>query len=95
MANCPTEATLIAVEQVTSFVAAGALDSRCAAKIVKRLRKESEIVADAQSSTDPGRRAIKKAFDALDAGLRDCDAKLLVAAQAALREADAASKSRQ
>jgi hypothetical protein len=90
--NVTTEATLMAlIEQVANFVAAGTLDSRCAAKLGKRLRKESEVVVETQGLTKSSRNAINKAFGTLDDALRAHDAKLLVAAQAALREADAAS----
>ncbi|WP_092001676.1 hypothetical protein [Paraburkholderia lycopersici] len=90
--NVTTEATLMAlIEQLANFVAAGTLDSRCAAKLGKRLRKESEVVIDARGLSKSSRNAIDKAFEALDDALRACDAKLLVSAQAALREADAAS----
>ena len=47
--NVTSEGALVAlIEQVTNFVAAGTLDSRCAAKLGKRLRNESEIVIDTQ-----------------------------------------------
>lgn len=90
--NVTTEATLVAlIEQLTSFVAAGTLDSRCAAKLGKRLLKEFEVVSDTRALTKASRGTLNKAFDGLDDALRASDAKLLVAAQAALRAADAAS----
>jgi len=94
--NVTTEATLMAlIEQVTDFVAAGTLDSRCAAKLGKRLRKEAEVVAETRSLAKSSRNAMNKAFNALDDALRACDAKLLVSAQAALRAADATSSDKQ
>ncbi|QKM55014.1 hypothetical protein [Burkholderia glumae] len=89
--NVTTEATLVALaEQITGFVAAGTLDSRCAAKFVKRLKKEGEVVAEGKNSTASGRKSLKKALDALDVVLREHDAKLLVEANAALRAKDTA-----
>ena len=90
--NVTTEATLMAlIEHVTSFVVAGTLDSRCAAKLGKRLKKESEVVIETQALPKSSRNALNKALTALDDALCACDANLLVCAQAALREADTAS----
>lgn len=90
--NITTETTLASLaEQIAGFVAGGTLDSRCAAKLGKRLKKEADVVADGENSTASGRKAIKAAFDAMDVALRDHDAKLLVAANAALRATDATS----
>jgi hypothetical protein len=84
-----TEATLTALTvQIGGFVHEGTLDSRCAAKLVKRLKKEAEAIAESDRATKPGQKELKKAFDAVDAALRDHDAKLLVTANAALRAKD-------
>jgi hypothetical protein len=91
--NVTSEATLMAlIEQIANFVAAGTLDSRFAAKLGKRLRKESDVVIATRGLTESSRVALNKAFDALGDALRAHDASLLVAAQAALRDADAASR---
>jgi hypothetical protein len=74
--NETTEATLAALTmQISKFVSEGTLDSRCAAKLVKRLKKTGE-------------KELKKAFGAVDALLCDHDARLLVTANAALRTTD-------
>ena len=84
--NQSTEATLLAlISQINDRVQNGVLDSRCAAKLVKRLRSEAEVIRDSGNSTRSGRRELKKAFDELEATLREHDAGLLVAANAALR----------
>lgn len=84
-----TDATLVSlVEQITGFVSAGTLDSRFASKLVKRLRKEAVIVEKGKSSMSSGRKTVSEAIDTLDAALRDHEAKLLVAANAALRAAE-------
>ncbi|GBH24415.1 hypothetical protein BvRS1_14640 [Burkholderia vietnamiensis] len=88
--NVTTEAALLSLtEQITGFVTARTLDSRCAAKFVKRLKKEGEVVAEGKNTTASGRKSLKKALDALHVVLREHDAKLLVEANAALRAKDA------
>lgn len=87
--NQTTEATLAALTlQISAFVHNGTLDSRCAAKLIKRLRKEADLVFVNGNSTEDGRRELHKSLNAVDASLRDHDAMLLVAAHAALRVAE-------
>ncbi len=84
-----TEHALLALTlQIKEFVQNRSLDSRFAAKLVKRLKKEADAVLDAGNATKPGRKELKRALDATDAVLREHDAALLVMANAALREAD-------
>ena len=86
--NETTEATLVALTmQINSFVRGGTLDSRCGAKLVKRLKREAE----SGRATKPGRKELKTAFDTVDSALRDHDAGLLVMANAALRATDDAA----
>ena len=87
--NQSTEATLfLLVSQINRFVQNAALDSRCAAKLIKRLRSEAEIVRGSANSTKAGRGDLNRAFDEAEATLREQDAGLLVAANAALRVKD-------
>ncbi|SKD04820.1 hypothetical protein [Paraburkholderia hospita] len=87
--NETTEATLAALTmQISKFVSEGTLDSRFAAKLVKRLKKEAEAVAESGKATKTGQKELKKAFGAVDAALCDHDARLLVTANAALRTTD-------
>lgn len=87
--NETTEATLAALTmQINEFVSGGTLDSRCAANLVKRLKKEAEAVAESGKATKTGQKELKRAFGAVDAALSDHDAGLLVAANAALRTTD-------
>jgi hypothetical protein len=87
--NETSEATLLALTiQINQFVVARTLDSRCAAKLVKRLKKEAEAVSESGNATKTDRKALEKAFDAVDAALREHDAGLLVTANAALRATD-------
>jgi hypothetical protein len=84
--NQSTEATLSAlIGQINGFVQNAVLDSRCAAKLVKRLKSEAEVILGTGNSTKSGRRELKEAFDEVEATLREHDAGLLVAANAALR----------
>jgi hypothetical protein len=84
-----SEATLMTLaKQIGAFVHEGTLDSRCAAKLVKRLKKEAEAVLEHGKTTKPGQKALRQAFDTVDAALRDHDAGLLVAANAVLRSTD-------
>jgi uncharacterized protein YjhX (UPF0386 family) len=90
--NETTEATLVALTmQINSFVREGTLDSRCAAKLVKRLKREAEFISESGRATKPGRKELKTAFDTIDSALRDHDAGLLVMANAALRATDDAA----
>lgn len=82
------KALVLLAEQIAGFVSSGALDSRFASKLAKRLGKEAEIVAAGKHSTSSGRKSVKETLDALDAALRNADAKLLVTANAALRAAN-------
>jgi hypothetical protein len=65
------------------------LDSRCAAKFVKRLKKEGEAVAKSDGGSKTGRKLLLEMFESLDAALFEQNATLLVAANASLRESDA------
>lgn len=87
--NQSTEATLSAlVGQINGFVRNAVLDSRCAAKLVKRLKDEAEVIRGSEKSTKSRRRELKKAFEEMEVTLREHDAGLLVAANAALRVKD-------
>jgi hypothetical protein len=89
--NQSTEATLLTlIDQINGFVQNAVLDSRCAAKLVKRLRSETDIIHSSGNSTDSGRSELNNAFDKVEATLRDHDAHLLVLANAALRVKDMA-----
>lgn len=93
--NETTEPALMALTtQIKEFVQNRSLDSRFAAKLVKRLKKEADAISHGSNATKPGQKELKKAFDAVDAVLRDHDAALLVTANAALREADSATGSK-
>src|SRR5215470_8076752 len=85
-----TAATTLAAlaAQIDTFVRAGTLDSRCAARLVKRLKKEAEAIAE---NGDPTKQILKHAFTDVDATLRNHDAGLLVRANAALRAAEGIS----
>jgi hypothetical protein len=74
--------------QINAFVHEGTLDSRFAAKLVKRLKKEAEAISETGHATKSDWKELKKAFDAVDAALRKHDASLLVTANAALRASD-------
>jgi hypothetical protein len=92
-ANETAEATLLALTtQIHQFVVARTLDSRCATKLVKRLRKEADAVSESGNATKTDWKALEKAFEAVDAALREHDAGLLVTANAALRATDATAK---
>lgn len=85
-ANNTAEATLLALTiQICGFLHEGALDRRCASKLVRRLRKEAETVSEAGRMTKSGQKDLLHAFNAVDAVLQAHDAGLLVAANTALR----------
>lgn len=73
---------------ISEFVMNGTLDSRFAAKLLKRLKKEAEAISDNGVMT----KLAEKAFDAVDTAIRSHDSNLLVAANASLRTADARKK---
>lgn len=88
--NQTSEATLAALTtQITEFVRQSTLDSRCAAKLIKRLKKEAEVIVVNGNSSKTERNRLNKAFSAADSQLREHDANLLVAAVAKLRDAEA------
>ena len=87
--NETTEQALAALTvQIKEFVLNRSLDSRFAAKLVKRLKKEADAISERGNATTHGQKELKAAFDAVDAVMRDHDAALLVTANAALRETD-------
>jgi len=87
--NETTAATLTALAtQINEFLHQGTLDSRFAAKLVKRLKKEAEAISEADNATKSDWRELKKAFDAVDTALHEHDAGLHVTANAALRASD-------
>jgi uncharacterized protein YjhX (UPF0386 family) len=87
--NESTEATLTTLTtQINAFVRDGTLDSRCAAKLVKRLKREADLILQNGKSSKPERNKLNIAFVEIEAALRDHDAGLLVIANAALRAAD-------
>jgi uncharacterized protein Yka (UPF0111/DUF47 family) len=88
--NQSTEATLsVLVDQINKFVQNDVLNSRCAAKLIKRLRNEADVIRDNGNSTKSGRSELNKSFEAAEETLREHDAGLLAAANAALRVQDA------
>lgn len=87
--NETTEQALVALTmQIKEFIRNRSLDSRCAAKLVRRLKKEADAILKGGRATKPGQKELKNAFDAVDVVLRDHDAALLVTANAALRDTD-------
>jgi hypothetical protein len=75
--NQSTEATLSALMgQINGFVQSAVLDSRCAAKLVRRLKNQAEVIRGTENSTKSGRRELKEAFDEVEATLREHDAAL-------------------
>lgn len=88
-----TATTLAALATyVSEFVTNGSLDSRFAAKLVKRLQKEAKAVSEDGNTTKLAQRELQEAFEAVDAAIRGHNAKLLVAANASLRTADEGKK---
>jgi hypothetical protein len=68
--NETSEATLAALTiQISDFVREGTLDSRCAAKLVKQLKKEAEANSECGKGTKPSQKELKTAFDVADATL--------------------------
>ncbi|WP_258194192.1 hypothetical protein, partial [Paraburkholderia sp. BL25I1N1] len=93
--NETTEQALTALTiQIKEFVQNSSLDSRFAAKLVRRLKKEADAIFEGGNATKTGQKELKNAFDAVDAVLRDHDAALLVTANAALRETDDTTRSK-
>ncbi|NPT37224.1 hypothetical protein [Paraburkholderia xenovorans] len=93
--NETTEQALVALTaQIKAFVENRSLDSRFAAKLVRRMKKEADAISQGSNATKPGQKELKKAFDAVDEALRNHDAALLVTANAALRETDDTSTSK-
>ena len=87
--NETTEQALAALTvQIKEFVQNRSLDSRFAAKLVKRLKKEADAITERGNATKAGQEELKAAFNGVDAVMRDHDAALLVMANAALRETD-------
>ena len=84
--NKTADTTLVALTiQICGFVYEGTLNSRCATKLVRRLRKEADTIAEAGRMTKSGQRELIQAFDAVEMVLRTDDTGLLVAANAELR----------
>ncbi|PRX22341.1 hypothetical protein B0G75_12835 [Paraburkholderia sp. BL18I3N2] len=93
--NETTEQALTALTiQIKEFIQNSSLDSRFAAKLVRRLKKEADAIFEGGNATKTGQKELKNAFDAVDAVLRDHDAALLVTANAALRETDDTTRSK-
>lgn len=93
--NETTEQSLVALTaQIKTFVENRSLDSRFAAKLVRRLKKEAEVVSEGRNATKSGQKELKEAFEAVDEALRNHDAALLVTANAALRETDDTTSSK-
>ncbi|MFM0472062.1 hypothetical protein [Paraburkholderia strydomiana] len=87
--NESTEATLTTLTtRINAFVRDGTLDSRCAATLIKRLKREADLISECGKSSKPERRKLNIAFVEIEAALRNHDAGLLVIANAALRAAD-------
>jgi len=87
--NESTEAALTTLTtQINAFVHDGTLDSRCAAKLVKRLKREADLISESGKSSKPERKKLNIAFAEIESTMRDHDAGLLVTANAALRAAD-------
>ncbi|MFM0286405.1 hypothetical protein [Paraburkholderia megapolitana] len=82
------QALVVLTTQIKEFVQDRSLDSRFAAKLVKRLKKEADAISQNGNATKLGQRELKEAFDTVNTVLHDHDAALLVTANAALRETD-------
>jgi hypothetical protein len=84
-----TQSALIALaSHIQTLVADQTLDSRCAAKLVKRLKKEAITVEETSDEGKASRKLLAQSFDALDTALFEQGATLLVAANATLRAED-------
>lgn len=77
--------------QIAEFVEDNTLDSRCASRLVKRLRNEADNISKNANATGSVHKALEEAFEIVDIALHRCDARLLVKANAALRETDPVS----
>jgi hypothetical protein len=64
------------------------LDSRCATKLVRRIKKEYVLISQSGKLTKTGDRLLQDAFEATDAALNAENARLLVEANAVLRAKD-------
>jgi hypothetical protein len=62
--------------------------SRTNATLIKRLKREADLIPECGKSSKPERRKLNIAFVEIEATLRNHDAGLLVIANAALRAAD-------
>jgi len=84
--NESTEATLTTLTtQINAFVRDGTIDSRCAAELIKRLKREADLISECGKLSKPERKKLNIAFVEIEAALRNHDAGLLVIANAALR----------
>ncbi|WP_063910544.1 hypothetical protein [Paraburkholderia monticola] len=84
-----TQSALVALaSHIQSLVANQTLDSRCAAKLVKRLKKEAVTVGETSGESKASRKVLAQTFDAIDTALFEQGARLLVAANATLRADD-------
>ena len=73
-----THSALVALaSHIQTLVADQSLDSRCAAKLVKRLKKEAETVEDTSGESKASRKKLTETFDALDTALFEQGATLL------------------
>jgi hypothetical protein len=82
------EALTVLTRQVCNLLKAQHLDNRLAAKLLKQLRKEADVICKADRSERSELLELADEFHSVDAALRAHDASLLVAAQAALRRSD-------
>jgi hypothetical protein len=91
-ASVATQSTDVALaglaRHIQKLVFDQVLDSRCAAKFVKRLKKEGEAVAKSDGGSKADRKLLLDTFESLDAALFEQNATLLVAANASLRETE-------
>lgn len=90
----PTQTTATGLarlaQSVVQLLGEGVIDSRLAAKILKRLDKEAILVADhgPQLLDKSQKRTLRDALDQLGHSLNDADATTLVRANAKLRSTD-------
>lgn len=84
-----TAPALVAIlTQIAEFVEDNTLDSRCALRLVKRLRNEADSISKNTNATESAHKSLEEAFEIVDTALHRCDGRLLVKANAALREID-------